>query len=202
VSDVKPQRLQYVEQTRDALLAAAEHLFITQGYASTSIDAVAWAARFTKGAVYRHFSDKRALFTAVFERIEVDTMSTMEAHLVTGDISWATAAGALSNYLDACTAVRFRRIVLEEAPAVLGWATWRELDQQYTGNVLRRVLSGLMDAGEIPHQPVDLAARLCCATVGEGALAIAQSDTPDETKTQILFVLARMFAGLRIGLPD
>jgi hypothetical protein len=126
----------------------------------------------------------------------------MEAHLVGGDNSWASAVGALSNYLDACTAIRFRRIVLEEAPAVLGWATWRELDQQHTGNVLRRVLSGLMDAGEIPRQPVDLAARLCCATVGEGALAIAQSDNPDETKTQILFVLARMFAGLRIGLPD
>jgi AcrR family transcriptional regulator len=202
VSDVKPQRLKYVEQTRDALLTAAERLFVTRGYASTSIDAVATDARFTKGAVYRHFSDKRALFTAVFERVEIDTMSTMTGHLLDGEVSWATAADALSNYLDACTDRRFRRIVLEEAPAVLGWQIWRQLDQQYTGAVLRQILLGLMDAGEIPHQPVDLAARLCCATVGEGALAIAQSDSPQETKNQILFVLARMFAGLRIGPTD
>jgi hypothetical protein len=56
-----------------------------------------------------------------------------------------------------------------------------------------------MDAGEIPHRHVDLAARLCCAIVGEGALAIAQSDSPEETKDQIVFVLARLFAGLRIA---
>lgn len=199
MSDVKPQRLEYVEQTRDALLSAAEQLFVTRGYAATSIDAVATAARFTKGAVYRHFSDKRALFTAVFERVEIDTMSAMAGHLLDGEVSWETATDALSNYLDACTEHRFRRIVLEEAPAVLGWQTWRELDQQYTGDVLRRILSGLMDAGEIPHQPVDLAARLCCAIVGEGALAIAQSDSPEETKDQIVFVLARLFAGLRIA---
>jgi AcrR family transcriptional regulator len=202
VSDVKPQRLEYVEQTRDALLSAAEQLFVTRGYASTSIDAVATEARFTKGAVYRHFSDKRALFTAVFERVEIDMMSAMAGQLLDGEISWETATDALSIYLDACTDHRFRRIVLEEAPAVLGWQTWRELDQQYTGDLLRQILSGLMDAGEIPRQPVDLAARLCCATVGEGALAIAQSDNPEETKDQIVLVLARMFAGLRIGPTD
>lgn len=202
MSDVKPQRLEYVEQTRDALLSAAEQLFVTRGYAATSIDAVATEARFTKGAVYRHFSDKRALFTAVFERVEIDMMSAMAGQLLDGEISWETASDALSIYLDVCTDHRFRRIVLEEAPAVLGWQTWRELDQQYTGDLLRQILSGLMDAGEIPHQPVDLAARLCCATVGEGALAIAQSDNPEETKDQIVLVLARMFAGLRIGPTD
>jgi AcrR family transcriptional regulator len=199
VSDVKPQRLEYVEQTRDALLTAAEQLFVTRGYAATSIDAVATEARFTKGAVYRHFSDKRALFTAVFERVEIDMMAALAGQLSDGEVSWETATKALSIYLDACTDHRFRRIVLEEAPAVLGWQTWRELDQQYTGDLLRQILSGLMDAGEIPRQPVDLAARLCCATVGEGALAIAQSDSPEETKDQIVLVLARMFAGLRIG---
>jgi AcrR family transcriptional regulator len=202
VSAVKPQRLEYVEHTRGALLAAAEDLFIAHGYASTSMEAVAAEARFTKGAVYRHFADKRTLFAAVFERVEVDTMSTMESHLAVGDVSWATAADAVSNYLDACTTIRFRRIVLEEAPAVLGWATWRELDQRYTGDVVHQVLSALMDAGEIPRQPIDLAARLCCATVGEGALAIAQSSSPEETKSQVLFVLARMFAGLRLVEPD
>jgi AcrR family transcriptional regulator len=202
VPDVKPQRLEYVAHTRGALLAAAEDLFIAHGYAATSIDAVAAQARFTKGAVYRHFADKRALFTAVFERVEVDTMSTMESDLLVGDVSWATVTDALSDYLDACTTIRFRRIVLEEAPAVLGWATWRELDQRYTGDVLRRLLSALMDAGEIPRQPIDLAARLCCATVGEGALAIAQSGSPDEMKSQVLFVLIRMFAGMRRAGPD
>src|SRR5690606_5885837 len=74
VSDVKPQRLQYVEQTKESLIEAAERLFIAEGYQRTTLDAVGAAARFTKGAVYRHFKDKRSLFEAVFERVAVTTL--------------------------------------------------------------------------------------------------------------------------------
>ncbi len=49
---------------RQAILEAAEDLFLSNGYASTSMDAVAAAAGVSKLTVYSHFNDKETLFSA------------------------------------------------------------------------------------------------------------------------------------------
>jgi hypothetical protein len=55
-------RSEHVEATRRAVLASARSLFGGDGYAQTSLDEIAAAARVTKGAVYHHFASKKALF--------------------------------------------------------------------------------------------------------------------------------------------
>jgi AcrR family transcriptional regulator len=55
-------------QTRTELIDAAESLFTAHGFHATSLDAVADAAGYTKGAVYSNFSSKEDLFFAVYER--------------------------------------------------------------------------------------------------------------------------------------
>lgn len=47
---------------RQAILEAAKDLFLANGYASTSMDAVATAAGVSKLTVYSHFNDKENLF--------------------------------------------------------------------------------------------------------------------------------------------
>lgn len=49
---------------REAILQAAKELFLSLGYANTSMDAVAAAANVSKLTVYNHFTDKQTLFTA------------------------------------------------------------------------------------------------------------------------------------------
>ncbi|WP_339531621.1 TetR/AcrR family transcriptional regulator [Pseudomonas mucidolens] len=49
---------------RQAILDAAQTLFLSNGYASTSMDAVALEAGVSKLTVYSHFTDKETLFTA------------------------------------------------------------------------------------------------------------------------------------------
>ncbi|WP_411389899.1 TetR/AcrR family transcriptional regulator [Pseudomonas sp. MPB23] len=49
---------------RQAILEAAKILFLSNGYASTSMDAVALEAGVSKLTVYSHFTDKETLFTA------------------------------------------------------------------------------------------------------------------------------------------
>ncbi|KPA97417.1 MULTISPECIES: TetR/AcrR family transcriptional regulator [Pseudomonas] len=49
---------------RQAILEAAKDLFLSNGYASTSMDAVAAAAGVSKLTVYSHFTDKETLFSA------------------------------------------------------------------------------------------------------------------------------------------
>jgi AcrR family transcriptional regulator len=55
-------------RTRDDLVAAAERLFTARGFHATSVDTVADAAGYTKGAVYSNFASKEDLFFAVYER--------------------------------------------------------------------------------------------------------------------------------------
>ncbi|WP_449434567.1 TetR/AcrR family transcriptional regulator [Pseudomonas putida] len=49
---------------REAILEAAKALFLSLGYANTSMDAVAAAAGVSKLTVYSHFTDKQTLFSA------------------------------------------------------------------------------------------------------------------------------------------
>lgn len=59
------------ELTRDRLLDAAERLFASRGVAKTSLEDVAIAAGFTRGALYWHFSGKGELLDALFARAEI-----------------------------------------------------------------------------------------------------------------------------------
>jgi len=56
-------------QLRDRILEAATDLFLLEGYASTSIEAVAARAGISKKTFYHRFADKAALFAAVVHRI-------------------------------------------------------------------------------------------------------------------------------------
>lgn len=64
--------------TRDAILDAAEQLFVEQGVARTTLQHIATAAGVTRGAIYWHFEDKAALFNAMMERAKLPLESVME----------------------------------------------------------------------------------------------------------------------------
>jgi AcrR family transcriptional regulator len=54
--------------TRDALIEAAAQVFTRRGFHAASLDEIAEAAGFTRGAIYKNFADKEDLFFAVFDR--------------------------------------------------------------------------------------------------------------------------------------
>ena len=60
------------KQGAEALLDAAEHLFLERGYANVSMQQIAEAAGFTKGATYYHFQSKEDLFLAVSKRLAIN----------------------------------------------------------------------------------------------------------------------------------
>ncbi|MDB5369964.1 MAG: hypothetical protein JWP20_1522 [Roseomonas sp.] len=60
---------QEADETREALLNAAERVFLKRGVARASLDEVARVAGCTRGAVHWHFGDKLGLFLALDERL-------------------------------------------------------------------------------------------------------------------------------------
>src|ERR687890_1434680 len=75
--------------TRRALLGAARELFAEGGYHATAAGEVVGRAGLTRGAMYHHFEDKRDLFRAVVEEVEVevDEVVFAEARRVLGETS-------------------------------------------------------------------------------------------------------------------
>jgi AcrR family transcriptional regulator len=57
-----------LEHTRSLLLNAAEEVFAAKGFMAASVDDIAHAAGYTKGAIYKHFATKEDLFLAVSDR--------------------------------------------------------------------------------------------------------------------------------------
>jgi TetR/AcrR family transcriptional repressor of mexAB-oprM operon len=59
------------EKTRGAILEAAEHLFLENGVAHTSLEQIARAAGVTRGAVYWHFQNKAHLFHEMLSQVRL-----------------------------------------------------------------------------------------------------------------------------------
>ncbi|MDT5222663.1 MAG: hypothetical protein QOG19_70 [Mycobacterium sp.] len=57
-----------LEHTRSLLLDAAEEVFAEKGFTTATLDDIAHAAGYTKGAIYKHFAAKEDLFLAVSDR--------------------------------------------------------------------------------------------------------------------------------------
>ena len=72
-------------QTRDELLAAAQRRFFEAGYHATTLDDVADAAGYTKGAVYSTFGSKAGLFLALFDAIVDERLAATRAIIDTED---------------------------------------------------------------------------------------------------------------------
>lgn len=71
--------------TREALLNAAELLYIQQGYAGTSLDDVCARACVTKGAFFHHFASKEELALTAVKRFHDTRSQRMQSRL--GDLA-------------------------------------------------------------------------------------------------------------------
>jgi AcrR family transcriptional regulator len=74
-------RAEQQQHTRDEILAAADRLFVEQGFHATSVDQIAQAAGYTKGAVYSNFAAKEDVFFAVYERRMEQAVAGLERTL-------------------------------------------------------------------------------------------------------------------------
>ncbi len=183
--------------TRDGLLSAARTLFAQRGYATVGTEEIVRAAGVTRGALYHQFRDKEQLFEAVFEQVEAETTQRIaeEALAEATDPLTALRAGSVA-FLAVCAEPEIERIILLDAPAVLGWERWREIGFRHGLGLIVGVLQAGMDAGLIAQQPITPLAHLLLGAMDEGALYIARSQDPDTARAEVEQIIDRLIAGL------
>jgi AcrR family transcriptional regulator len=198
MSTVKSRREQYSEETRAAILSAATKRFGKMGFAGTALEDVAADVQATRGAVYHHFANKRALFEAVFDELESAAVRrSADAAAKAGD-PWASAFAALDTFLEDCCDPVYGRIVWQEAPLALGWHRWRECEMKYAYGFIELLMSRLMDSGLLMRQPLETLSRITFALLGAAGLALAEAS--DEDKPRVRGEYAALIGQLVLGL--
>jgi len=187
------------EATRGTLLRVARRLFTKHGYNGTSIEAITRRAKITRGALYHHFESKQDLFRAVFEEIERELSEQIAAAaLDQPDASRVLDAG-YNAFLDACLEPSIQQVVLLDAPSVLGYETWHDIDAQYGLGLVTAALEAAMDAGQIERQPAAPLAVLILGALNEGGLYIARSDDVAKARKDIGAAMDRLLRGWQVS---
>lgn len=163
--------------TTTALLTTARRLFGERGYADVSIEEIAREAGVTRGALYHHFKSKEELFAALFEAIEQELVgNALKAATAAAD-PWASLTAGARAFLEAVAQTPTRRIVLLDAPAVLGWEKWREIDLKYGLGAMRAALQAAMNAGAMRERPIEPLTHMLLGALTEAAMMV-DDETP------------------------
>ena len=172
-------------RTRAALIRAGRELFSERGFGATATEEIVARAGVTRGALYHQFADKRALFLAVFEAVERDLAERL-AQAVAGesDATRMLEIGCRA-FLDACTEPEVRRIALIDAPSVVGWQTWREVDTRYGLGLLRGVLERAALQGVLDAERTDLLSHLLLGALSEAAMLVAHAGDDPQIREEV-----------------
>jgi AcrR family transcriptional regulator len=196
--NVKRTQVERSEATRAALIAAARELFGERGYGAVGTEEIVARAGVTRGALYHQFTDKRDLFRAVLEALEEEVIARLGEQVVAKASSAAEAlAATMSAWLDVCEEPDVQRIMLLDAPGVLGWDEWREIGHRYALGEAMGLLEAAMEAGDLARQPVRPLAHVVVGALDEAALYVARAEDRPRARAEMTGVLERLISGLR-----
>ncbi len=185
-----PTKAEQREATVEKLLDVARRGFGEHGFAHTSTEEIVRASGVTRGALYYHFKNKEGLFKAVFDQLQREIAHRIEhAANQSPDPAVQLRLGCRA-FLETALHTEVRRVVLIDAPAVLGWAAWREADAAHAMRSLRQALQAL------GVEPLDAATHALSGAMNETALWTASHPRPDVALEEADVAIQRLLDAL------
>ncbi|MGH1340328.1 MAG: TetR family transcriptional regulator [Nannocystales bacterium] len=181
-------------QTRRALIEAGIEHFAERGYASAKLEELIISVGVTRGALYHHFGNKRGFFDAVVEHLlEALGERVTRASAKAGD-GWPGIEAGCSVFLGAAIDPVYRRVVIIDGAAALGWHRYKELDDRY----LTRPLQEGLNAAAREHADTEALATALSGAMNELALWVAGHDKPRAALRRARGTIAALTASARI----
>jgi AcrR family transcriptional regulator len=190
-------RAEQAAGTHSELMRTARELFAERGYAGVGTEEIVARAGVTRGALYHHFEDKKDLFRAVHEELERDLVASIGERIAGIDDPWELLVTGVRAFLDACTEPALMRIALVDAPVVLGWEEWRDIDTRYGLGLVSFGLQNAMDRGLFRRQAVRPLAHLLAGSMTEAAMMIAHAPDHEAARREVEGPLLAILEGLR-----
>jgi AcrR family transcriptional regulator len=182
--------------TTTRILTEARCLFAEHGFAGVSAEQIVAAAGVTRGALYHHFKGKKGVFRAVLEQVQAEIEQRVKAAVDRVQDPMEMLIAGNDEFLAACLDPGLQRILLTDAPAVLGWEEWREVDEDHVQGKYRAFLGRLMDTGVLRPLPVDALAHIISGAANEAAFWAARADDPETALFQAQMTMAEMIRSL------
>ena len=201
---METRRQRYSEATKQALVEVAERLFTSQGYASTSLDAIAAGAEVTKGALYHHFSGKQAIFEAAFERVQSRATTDVVAATAEHHDPWDQARAGLRAFLEAVLEPGYRQVVVSDGPSVLGHERFREQEERSTYALVDEIVRSVLTAEgrDLDDAMLDTFTRIFFGAMSAAGGSVAVSDDPAAAALRVEAAINVILAGLQRLLDE
>ncbi len=194
---IRTRRAEYSEATRQALIDAGRSAFAEIGYQAAKIEAISRSARVTRGAFYHHFEDKAALFDAAVVELQAAAAARVETDARAQDLLWDRLTTGIDTYLDASIEPDYARIVIRDAPAVLGPERFREIEERYPMALLTATLTALHRRGEIDFPDIDLLSRMLDAMICKVAVLLPGAKDAPVLRKQAESLILTLLEALR-----
>ncbi len=191
------RRQEYSASTKRALVDVASELFTKRGYAGTSLDEIVSGARVTKGALYHHFSGKQALFEAVFETVEAEATAAIRKAVRDHDDPWEKALSGLRAFLDVVQQPGYRRIVIQEGPAILGYERFREQEERSTFGIVQEIVSSVLESYDLEPSMVETFSRIFFGAMSAAGTAVSSADDSERASAEVETAIAFILGGLQ-----
>ncbi len=182
------------EHTINAVLEIAEKHFAEYGYAQISTDALVQEIGLTRGALYHHFGSKQGLFEAVLERIHQRSANAIQE---TATDDWEGFVTGCLAWLEVATDPATQRILLLDAPAVIGWQRWLEIDAKYGSKLLLEGIEHLIKTKVIDFPSATALLHLINGAINQTALWVVQSKQPKQRKKEAREALVELLNRLK-----
>lgn len=185
------------EQTIQNLTEIARQHFTEYGYANVTLEDIAKEANVTRGALYHHFKNKKGLFLAVFEVVQKEIGEYVEAAAAQSNNSWQQLINGCQAYLEGAVESHNQRILLIDGPAILGWDTFRKMDEKYSMNSLKEQLQFMQEQELI--KPISVAAMTHCLSgaMNEAVLWISDHLDQKDVMDEVMLVLKHVLESFR-----
>lgn len=161
-----------------------------------SADEIVAVAGVTRGALYHHYKDKQDLFRAVFVAIETEMNDELVAAVRAAPDLPTQMVVAIVGFLDICERPEVIRIALTDAPAVLGWQAWREIESEHGLGLITEHLQAAADSDLLVPVPVPVLARLVLSAAIEAALVVAHAEKREAARADAQQTLLVLLSGL------
>lgn len=181
------------QKTTSALLKIARKHFTDFGYYDVSLEKIAEEGNVTRGAVYHHFKSKKGLFLAVLDIVQKDVAGHIEAEAMKSDDIWQQLILGCVGFIKGTNAKECRRILLVDAPVVVGWDEWRKADEENSMGVLSEHIKELHKQGYL-QAGVDTKLMTCSVS---GALNELALNYPSHDAAEISNTISQMVSGFR-----
>ncbi|WP_130860667.1 TetR/AcrR family transcriptional regulator [Gracilibacillus phocaeensis] len=185
------------EQTIQNLMKIARWHFTEYGYANVSLEEIVTEAGLTRGALYHHFRNKKGLFLAVFEAVQKEVGGYVEAAAAKSNNSWDQLINGCQAFLEGAVESHNQRILLIDGPAVLGWDTFREMDEKYSMHSLKEQLQLMREQHVIKSVSVEAMTHCLSGAMNEAVLWIADHLDQKNVIEEAMLVLRHLLEGLR-----